>query len=58
MHVFDECQDVAGCFVDGGAAAVKSWLRDDDFIAPGLAAVLAATRSDVVASPRDKDSAL
>ena len=51
MAFFDEGEDVAGGFIDRGAAAVKARLGDGDVGPPGEAGVDGTTGADVLVAP-------
>ena len=55
MVVFHEGQDVTGRLIYRGPTP-REPLGDDDFLAPALAAIFAATNADVLAIVRFKDS--
>ena len=51
MAFFDEGEDVAGGFIDRGAAAVEAGLGDGDVRAPGEARIGGAPGADVLVAP-------
>ena len=57
VFVFDEGEDVAGGFINRGAAAVETGFGDGDDLAPGLAAIFAATCDDGFVAKGDEDRA-
>ena len=55
MAFFDEGEDVAGGFIDGGAASVEAGLGDGDVRSPGEARIGGTTGADVLVAPGGDD---